>query len=72
MDQQLNNAIRAEVGGRLRMLYELAGRQRLPRYIRLLLDRLGEQEQAIEKKKLPTIVPLPYGWLRRLFAGLIR
>ena len=69
MDQQFNKAIRAEVGERLRLFYELAGRQKLPRYIRLLMDRLVEQEQKIEMEKQPEIVPLRNEWLRRLFAG---
>ena len=70
----LNRLVDApEVGRRLRTLYELAGRQKLPRYIRLLIDRLVEQEQEIEREKQPTIAPLRYeGWLRRLFAGRLR
>jgi hypothetical protein len=64
MDQQFNTAVREEIGRRLRTFYDLAGRQKLPRYIRLLIDRLVEQEQKSEQPTMRC-----EGWLRRFFAG---
>jgi hypothetical protein len=71
IDQEHNNAIRAEVGERLRIIFRLAGRQKVPQPIRHFINRLDEHE--IEKKTSPSIVPSgDEGWLRRLLAGRIR
>jgi hypothetical protein len=68
IDEEHNNAIRAEIGERLRIIHWLAGRQRVPRSIRQSLDRLDEIEHEIELKTSPSIVPAGNeGWLRRLF-----
>jgi hypothetical protein len=56
IDEEHNKAIRAEVGERLRIIYWLEGRQRVPRPIRHSLDRLDEVEHRTERK---TSVTLP-------------
>jgi hypothetical protein len=71
IDQEHNNAIRAEVGERLRIIFRLAGRQKVPQPIRYFINRLDEHE--IEVKTSPSIVPSEKeGWLRRLLASRLR
>jgi len=66
IDQEHNSAIRAEVGERLRIIFRLAGRQKVPQPIRHFINRLDEHE--IEMKTSPSIVPSEKeGWLRRLY-----
>ena len=73
IDEQQNQAIRAEIGERLRTIDGLAGRQRVPRSIRQSLDRLDEIEHQIELKTFPSIAPAgKEGWLRRLFLASLR
>ena len=73
IDEEDNNAIRTEVGERLRTILDLEGRQKVPRYIRQSLDRLAEVDHAIELKKSPSIVPSEdEGWLRRLLPRRFR
>ena len=50
IDEEHNNAIRAEVGERLRIILYLEGRQKVPRPIRQSLDRLAELDHGIELK----------------------
>jgi hypothetical protein len=72
IDDEHNNAIRAEVGERLRIILYLEGRQKVPRPIRQSLDRLAEVDHGIELKT-PSIVPSENeGWLRRLLQRRFR
>jgi hypothetical protein len=57
IDEEHNNAIRAEVGERLRIILYLEGRQKVPRPIRQSLDRLAEVDHGTELKTSPSIVP---------------
>jgi hypothetical protein len=73
IDEEHNNAIRAEVGERLRVILHLEGRQKVPRPIRQSLDRLAEVDHGIELKTSPSIVPSENeGWLRRLLPRRFR
>jgi hypothetical protein len=73
IDEEHNNAIRAEVGERLRIILWLAGRQKVPRPIRQSLDRLAETDHEIELKESPSIAPSQDdGWLRRLLPKRFR
>ena len=73
IDDEHNNAIRAEVGERLRIILYLEGRQKVPRPIRQSLDRLAELDHGIELKTSPSIVPSEnQGWLRRLLPRRFR
>lgn len=73
IDDEYNNAIRAEVGERLRIILYLEGRQKVPRPIRQSLDRLAEVDHGIELKTSPSIVPSENeGWLRRLLQRRFR
>ena len=73
IDQEHNNAIRAEVGERLRIILWLRTKQKMPRPIRHLLDRLAEMDHEIAMKPSPSIVPSKNeGWLYKLFAGRLR
>ena len=73
IDDEHNNAIRAEVGERLRIILYLEGRQKVPRPIRQSLDRLAELDHGIELKTSPSIVPSENdGWLRRLLPRRFR
>jgi len=73
IDQEHNDAIRAEVEERLRIILSLRSPQKLPGRIRHLIDRLAEQDHQIEMKTSPSIVPSDNeGWLRRLLAGRLR
>jgi hypothetical protein len=71
IDEEHNNSIRAEVGERLRVMFRLAGRQKVPRPIRQSLDRLAELDRKIEMKSSPSIVPSD-GWLSRLLPKRFR
>jgi hypothetical protein len=72
-NEEHNNAIRAEVGERLRIILDLEGRQKVPRHIRQSLDRLAEVDHGIELKTSPSIVPSEdEGWLRRLLPRRFR
>ena len=71
IDEEHNKAIRAEIGERLRILFWLAGRPRVPRPIRQSIDRLADQEMAL--KTSPSIVPSENeGWLRRVLPKRFR
>jgi hypothetical protein len=73
IDDEHNNAVRAEVGERLRIILHLEGRQRVPRPIRQSLDRLAEVDHEMELKTSPSIVPSKNeGWLRRLLPRRFR
>jgi hypothetical protein len=73
IDEEHNNAIRAEFGERLRIILWLEGRQKVPRPIRQSLDRLVEVDHGIELKTSPSIVPSENeGWLRRLLPRRFR
>jgi hypothetical protein len=73
IDQEHNNALRAEVGERLRVILWLEGRQKVPRPIRQSLDRLAEVDHGIELKTSPSFVPSENeGWLRRLLPRRFR
>ena len=48
IDQEHNDAIRAEVGERLGIILSLRNPQKLPRRIRNVIDRLAEQDREIE------------------------
>ena len=73
IDEEHNNSIRAEVGERLRVMFRLAGRQKVPRPIRQSLDRLAELDRKIEMKSSPSIVPSEdAGWLSRLLPKRFR
>lgn len=73
IDKEHNNAIRAEVGERLRIILWLAGRQKVPRPIRQTLDRLAGVDHKIELKASPSIAPSKNeGWLRRLLPRRFR
>jgi hypothetical protein len=56
IDDEHNNAIRAEVGERLRIILWLEGRQKVPRPVRQSLDRLAEVDHVVELKTSPSIV----------------
>jgi hypothetical protein len=73
IDAEHNDAIRAEVGERLRVIFHLEGRKRVPRPIRQSIDRLAEVDQRTELKTSPSTVPLENeGWLRRLLPRRFR
>jgi hypothetical protein len=72
IDEEHNNYIRAEVGERLRVMFALAGRQKVPRPIRQSLDRLAELDRKIELKSSPSMVPSDDGWLSRLLPKRFR
>jgi hypothetical protein len=73
IDQEHNDAIRAEVGERLGIILSLQSRQKLPGHIRHLIDRLAEQDHQIELQTSPSIVPSrDEGWLCRLLVGRFR
>ena len=73
IDEEHNDSIRAEVGERLRVMFRLAGRQKVPRPIRQSLDRLAELDQKIERKSSPSMVPSGEdGWLSRLLPKRFR
>jgi hypothetical protein len=73
IDQEHNDAIRAEVGERLGIILSLRSPQKLPGRIRHLIDRLAEQDHQIEMQSSPAIVPTgDEGWLHRLLAGRLR
>jgi hypothetical protein len=70
IDQAHNDAIRAEVAERLRIILRLSPPQRVPRLIREQLDRLTKQGNEIELKSSPSIVPSQNeGWLRKLLGS---
>jgi hypothetical protein len=73
IDEEHNNAIRAELGERLRVILRLEGRQKVPRPIRQSIDRLADEEHGTQLKKSPSIVPSENeGWLRRLLPRRFR
>jgi hypothetical protein len=73
LDEEHNDAIRAEVGERLRLIFRLEGRQKVPRSIRQSIDRLAEVDHGTELKTSPSIVPSENeGWLRRLLPRRFR
>ncbi len=66
-------AILAEVGERLRLIFRLEGRQKVPRSIRLSIDRLAEADHRTQLKMSPSIVPAENeGWLHRLLPRRFR
>jgi len=73
IDEEHIKAILAEVGERLRIIFRLEGRQKVPRPIRQSIDRLAEVDRGTELKTLPSIVPSENeGWLRRLLPKRFR
>ncbi|MGB6433594.1 MAG: hypothetical protein WA677_10480 [Bradyrhizobium sp.] len=73
IDEEHNDAIRAEVGERLRLILRLEGRQKVPRPIRQSIDRLVEVDHGTQLKTSPSIVPSENeGWLRRLLPRRFR
>ena len=67
IDEEHIKAILAEVGERLRLIYHLEGRKKVPRPIRQSIDRLDELDRETELKTSPSTVPLENeGWRRRL------
>ena len=73
IDEEHIKAILAEVGERLRLIFRLEGRQKVPRPIQQSLDRLAEVDHGIELKTSPSIVPSENdGWLRRLLPRRFR
>lgn len=66
LDKKHNDAIRGEIGERLGTLRKP---EKLPPRFRRLIDRLAKVDY---KMRLPSIVPLGAGWLRRMFAGRLR
>ena len=73
IDQEHNDTIRAEVGKRLGIILGLGNPPKLPGRVRHLLDRLAEQDDQIEMKTSPAIVPSENeGWVRRLLASRFR
>lgn len=71
IDEEQNWAIRTQVAERLRTIYSLEGRQRVPWAIRRCIDRMADLEQQIEIKPnaAPPLVPSPDvgGWTKRLW-----
>jgi hypothetical protein len=57
LDQGHNDAIRAEVGDRLRVILRSGEQPKLPSRIQHLLDRLSKLDDEIERTNLPSIVP---------------
>ena len=73
IDEEHIKAILAEVGERLRIIFWLEGRQKVPRSIRLSIDRLAEVDHETALTTSPTIVPAESeGWLRRLLPRRFR
>jgi hypothetical protein len=73
IDKEHNDAIRTEIGERLRIILDLEGRQKVPRPIRQSLDRLAEVDHGIELKRSPSIAPSDNEvWLRRLLPRRFR
>ena len=58
IDQEHNDAIRAEVGERLGIILSLRSPQKLPGRIRRLLGRLAEQDNEL-KMEPPRRISLP-------------
>ncbi len=69
IDREHNDAVRAEVGERLRTILWLTNQPKVPGHIRQLLDRLAERDRAVEIAISPSEKD---GWLRRLLAGRVR
>jgi len=73
IDEEHIKAILAEIGERLRLIFRLEGRLKVPRSMRQSLDRLAEVDHEIELKPSPSIVPSENeGWLRRLLPRRVR
>jgi hypothetical protein len=73
IDEEHIKAILAEVGERLRIIFWLEGRQKVPRTIRQSIDRLAEVDHRNELKTSPSIVPSENeGWLHRLLPRRFR
>jgi hypothetical protein len=73
IDEEHIKAILAEIGERLRIIFRLEGRWKVPRPIRQSLDRLAEVDHRTELKTSPPIVPPENeGWLRRLLPRRFR
>jgi hypothetical protein len=73
IDEEHIKAILAEVGERLRIIFWLEGRQKVPRPIRQSLDRLDEVDHGRELKTSPSIVPTKNeGWLSRVLPRRFR
>jgi len=67
IDQLHNEAIRAEVAERLRIIIRLSPPQKVPRHIQQPLDRLNKLDSEIPLKSSPSIVPSKNeGWLPKL------
>jgi hypothetical protein len=63
IDQEHNDAIRTEVGERLRIILRLSPPSRVPSLIRQPLDRLIQQDDQTESEGSPSIVPMNNeGW----------
>jgi hypothetical protein len=74
IDEEHIKAILAEIGERLRLIFRLEGRQKVPRPLRQSLDRLVEvDDHGTQLKTSPSIVPSENeGWLRRLLPRRFR
>jgi len=73
VDEEHIKAILAEIGERLRIIFWLEGRWRVPRPIRQSLDRLAEIDHEIELKPSPSIAPSENeGWLSRVLPKRFR
>jgi hypothetical protein len=73
IDEEHNDAIRAEVGERLRLTFRLEGRQNVTRPIRQSIDRLAEVDHGSGLNTSPSTVPLENeGWLHRLLPRRFR
>jgi hypothetical protein len=73
IDEEHIKAILAEVGERLRIIFWLEGRQKVPRPFRQSIDRLAELDGGTELKTSPSTVPLENeGWLPRLLPRRFR
>jgi hypothetical protein len=73
IDEEHIKAMLAEVGERLRLIFRLEGRQKVPRSIRLSIDRLAEADHETQLTTSPSIVPAENeGWLHRLLPRRFR
>lgn len=57
LDQNHNDAIRAEVGDRLRTILRPEEQGKFPSRFQHLLDRLSKLDDEIERTNSPSIVP---------------
>jgi hypothetical protein len=72
LDQDHNDAIRAEVGDRLRIILRSADQLKSPSRIQHLLDRLSKLDDETERTNSPSIAPSMVATIIKAFRGSLR